>query len=506
MSLSDPLRAVGAVFRSRPADFFPLYFLGSAVPLVAQVVPFVAVVVAYLYVLSTGRLEVVETALAGVEEMPDPEGDPEAFGDWIVEFGDALEPLLTLPLSLLLGLAAIVYVGVFLIATAVVAGGQLATCHARLQNRRGTTAGIAGFRRYGVRFVLLYVLEIVLWIVVTTLVFLPVLFIAVLFALANPIVAVLVALLGVMVWVALIAVVRALFAFAPVAVVVDDAGVFSSLSNTAGFVRREPVSAAFYYAISVGSIMAVGVVSSALVFFEVVMPVTLATSLLLFPALDLLKTGLYQRYRDQFRPPATPDRSLRTQLRRGIRRGWSELVAFVRATPGTHVLVLGLAVASFYAGWWAAAPFAGTVPASISARIEGIIPPAFALELFANNWLVAINTAFAGVVFAVPALVSVVFNGLNIGVLARLEVEPLELLAFVVPHGIFEIPAILIASALGIRLGVLGWRTFRGRASTDVLADALERAFWVLVGLGILLAVAGFVEGFVSPYYWRPFL
>lgn len=506
MSLSDPLRAVGAVFRTRPADFFPLYFLGSAVPLVAQVVPFVTLVVAYLYVHSTGRLEAVESALADVEEMPDPETEPGAFEEWIIEFGDALEPLLTLPLSLLVAVAVVVYVGAFVVLTAVVAGGQIATCHARLQNRRGTTAGIAGLRRYGLRFLGLYLLEIALWIAVSAFVFLPVVLIAALFALANPIVSVLIALLGLFVWVAVIAVVRALFAFAPVAVVVDDVGVFGSLSKTVGFVRRQPVPAAFYYAISVGSIMAIGVVSSVLFFVEVVMPVTLATTLLLFPALDLLKTAFYQRYRGQFRPPAVPERSLRDQVGGGVRRGWGEMLAFVRATPGTHALVLGLGIGSFFVGWWAAAPFAETVPASISARIEGIIPPAFALELFANNWFVAINTAFGGAVFAFPALVSVLFNGLNIGALARLEVEPLELLAFVVPHGIIEIPAILIASALGVRLGILAWRTYRGRDSIEALADAFERAFWVLVGVGVLLAVAGFIEGFVSPYYWRPFL
>jgi len=38
------------------------------------------------------------------------------------------------------------------------------------------------------------------------------------------------------------------------------------------------------------------------------------------------------------------------------------------------------------------------------------------------------------------------------------------------------------------------------------LADTLERAFWVLVGIGMVLAVAALIEGFVSPYYYRPFL
>ncbi|MFW6000618.1 MAG: stage II sporulation protein M, partial [Halorubrum sp.] len=57
-----------------------------------------------------------------------------------------------------------------------------------------------------------------------------------------------------------------------------------------------------------------------------------------------------------------------------------------------------------------------------------------------------------------------------------------------------------------VHLGAVSWRTFRGRASRDRLADALETAFWVTVGLGVLFVVAAVIEGFVSPYYWRPFL
>jgi len=64
----------------------------------------------------------------------------------------------------------------------------------------------------------------------------------------------------------------------------------------------------------------------------------------------------------------------------------------------------------------------------------------------------------------------------------------------------------LISGALGIRLGIVSWRTFRGRRPLDAFVDALETAFWVLVGVGVLIAVAAFIEGFVSPYYWKPFL
>ena len=33
-----------------------------------------------------------------------------------------------------------------------------------------------------------------------------------------------------------------------------------------------------------------------------------------------------------------------------------------------------------------------------------------------------------------------------------------------------------------------------------------ETAVWVTIGLGLLFAGAAVIEGFVSPFYWRPFL
>ncbi|WP_143415549.1 stage II sporulation protein M, partial [Halorubrum sp. SD612] len=183
-----------------------------------------------------------------------------------------------------------------------------------------------------------------------------------------------------------------------------------------------------------------------------------------------------------------------------------ELAGFVRSTPGSHALALGVAVGFGALGWAAAAPFAETVPTSIEGRIAGQIPPVAALTYFGNNWGVAIATSFSGVGLALPALSSLAFNGLALGATAALEENPLALVAFVVPHGVVEIPALVVSGALGVRLGVVSWRTLRGRASRDRLADALDTAFWVTVGLGILFAVAGVVEGFVSPYYWRPFL
>ncbi|MFD1562987.1 stage II sporulation protein M [Haloarchaeobius amylolyticus] len=508
MALSDFVAAVVAVLRRRPSDLLPLYLLGIAIPAIVRAVPFLALGVAYLQLAATGRLETIHTHLADIESPPDPNAEPEAFEAWASGLEPILDQLVTPPLLALAGVSVVVSVLLFAVLSATVAAGQLSACYGRLRGTRGLHTGIDGAFRFWLRFLGLFILELVCWAVILGTVGIATALFAggISFAAGSGAVAIPVVLLGAFVAFLGLLVVRALFALAPVAIVVDDAGVFASLRNVLGFVRSQPVEAAFYYVIAIGVLVGLSTVTGLFSLVDVVTVGSLLSALVVMPALDLLKTAIYCGYRGRLRPPEPPTRSLRDGVRAGLRRGWQELIAFVRAHPGTHVFAAGLGLFGFWMGWIAADPFVGTFEASIAARLEGEFPPTMAANLFGNNWLVALTTAYAGAAFAIPAVVSLLFNGVSLGVFARFEVDPLELAAFVLPHGILEIPAILIAGALGISVGVTAWRTWQGRVERPELADALERAFWVLVGVGILLAVAAVLEGFVSPYYYRLFL
>jgi len=501
MEFTSAIRAVAAVLR-RPGDLLPFYLVGAAVPAIARLPLLVGLAGAYLHLRTTGRLAAVREGLAGADLEPPSPDDPAAVEAWVDAVAPLLEPLVT-PASVGLVVAgALGALTAGLALNAVAAAGQIGDCYGRLRDRRGLVDGIAAARAYWLRFLGLRLLELLAAGVAVAAA-------AGAFGVAflgGPVLGAVVGLVAVLALAVVLILLRALFAFAPVAVVVDDRGVGGALAGAVGFVRARPADALGYYAVAVAAAFGVGSVAGSLALVDASTLAAVLGVVVVAPALDLLKTALYADRAGTVAPPPPPAASPSAQLRAGLAAGWRELWAFARGAPGLVAASVAVALAGAAAGWVAVGPLVGGVETSIRGRTAGVIPPAAAVEFATNNWTVAVTTAFSGLALALPAVAAVWINGFAFAAVARLEVEPLVLAAFVAPHGVLEIPAILLAGALGFRLGIAWWRTVRGRADRAALADALERAFRIAVGLGILLAAAALVEGFVSPYYWRLFL
>ena len=125
----------------------------------------------------------------------------------------------------------------------------------------------------------------------------------------------------------------------------------------------------------------------------------------------------------------------------------------------------------------------------------------FATAVTVNNIQVSILAFAAGVLLCVVTAFLLAFNGANIGVAAGLFAaagEQPKFWGLILPHGLLELSAVIVAGAAGL---ALGWAIVApgDRARTDALAEEGRRASVVVLGLMLAFVVAGTIEGFVTP-------
>ncbi|WP_433631390.1 stage II sporulation protein M [Halomicrococcus sp. NG-SE-24] len=532
MKLGDAARATRSVLVDRPATVLPAFLAGVGVALVAQSVPLVGVALAFAVLLGSGRIDrFLETVRRVDVEPTDGVSDAAASA-----LADAVLALFTpTTVALLLGSAAVGLVA-FLVARAFVGAAQVHAVVSALEgatDSRPMAAGVEGASADGWTFLGLGVARALALLAPTV----AVGALAAVAANGGGLAAGLVLFVAVLAWLPLTFAVYLLFAFAPQAIVVDDAGVVEAVKRATGFVRREPGRVVGYLVVAFGAVVATGAAAVGFQALGVGSLLQVAVAFLVTPALGVLKTALYLDPRDPGPPTAvagpaergatgaatdavrepsngametgepvdatvarrTPtDGSGRGSLADAFRRGWRELVGFVAARPGLVAVALGLFAVGVAGGWTAARPYSTPVPGSVSENVFGRFPVDTFVSLTANNWTVAISTAYAGLGFGVPTVVNLLFNGALVGGVVGLGSDPVALAALVVPHGVVEIPALSVAAALGLHLGGAAWSYVRGRTSADALAEELVRTYYALLGLLPLFVVAGFVEAFLT--------
>jgi stage II sporulation protein M len=121
--------------------------------------------------------------------------------------------------------------------------------------------------------------------------------------------------------------------------------------------------------------------------------------------------------------------------------------------------------------------------------------------IFINNAIKALGIIFLGILLGLPPLLFIVLNGFILGGLGS-ALESVNgcryVMASFVPHGVIEIPVILLAAALGFTVGMesLKWLIRRESQVKLQLSNGLKvYVRWILPGL----AVAAIIEVLVTP-------
>lgn len=180
----------------------------------------------------------------------------------------------------------------------------------------------------------------------------------------------------------------------------------------------------------------------------------------------------------------------------------------------TLIFIIGIAV-----GWLST----DTISNFINQQIDGIRQISqslgeserpqlsFFVFIFLNNSIKAVLIIFFGIFLGILPVVFLMINGMVLGYLVHhLAVQGESMFEVIVkgllPHGIIEIPAIIIACAFGLRLGSLVWMSIgqwnrEKRANLgQVWSEFFKRVGPVSLWIVILLFIAAIIESTLT--FW----
>jgi uncharacterized membrane protein SpoIIM required for sporulation len=199
---------------------------------------------------------------------------------------------------------------------------------------------------------------------------------------------------------------------------------------------------------------------------------------------------------------------------RAIARHWSD-----------HLLSAVLVIGGALVGYWAAVSdpiLAHALWPSIDQRQPGSTPTQllthlrygrdedggqkflFASFLFQHNLKVGILAMVTGVLAAVPTVLLMFFNGMLLGVFAAIHHEAgirSEMWAWILPHGITEIGAIILCGGVGFMLGKAVVRPGELTRNESLMRAGREAALTCAGVAGMLLAAA-LIESYIRQSNW----
>ncbi len=123
----------------------------------------------------------------------------------------------------------------------------------------------------------------------------------------------------------------------------------------------------------------------------------------------------------------------------------------------------------------------------------------FSSFLFTHNTRVGIAAFASGVVLGIPTVFLITLNGAMLGTFVSIHHQRgivAEVWAWLLPHGVTEILAVLLCGGAGLMLGMAVIRP-RYRTRRQALKDAGREALYLVLGVVPMFLTAGFIEGFL---------
>jgi len=134
------------------------------------------------------------------------------------------------------------------------------------------------------------------------------------------------------------------------------------------------------------------------------------------------------------------------------------------------------------------------------APIVNLPPLMIMITIFLNNALKSFVAMLLGVFFGIAPIAFVAINGLIIGLVMSVFTQaqgPLATVAAILPHGVIEIPAFILSSAIGVRLGIRFYKRIKGEHGLGM--EMIAAILFFLVYLLPAFLVAAFIEAYITP-------
>jgi stage II sporulation protein M len=131
----------------------------------------------------------------------------------------------------------------------------------------------------------------------------------------------------------------------------------------------------------------------------------------------------------------------------------------------------------------------------------GLPKPYLALAIFLNNGLKTLAVVVLGAFGGILPLIFLLVNGYVLGIVLHASLRTGALPAFflaLAPHGLFELPAILLGTSIGLMLGVHGIKRAFGKEERPLGPEVARGLRFFLIVILPLLFLAALIEAFIT--------
>ena len=126
--------------------------------------------------------------------------------------------------------------------------------------------------------------------------------------------------------------------------------------------------------------------------------------------------------------------------------------------------------------------FINNLRASVFTYLYGFVP-----FVFLPVWAMIMNSSIVGIMLGIVDVVSA-------------ESVLMTIIKFLLPHGIFEIPSLILSTSLGTKLCFIICKKIFGKAKDEKLLFHLKNYFRICIFYLLpLLIIAAFIEGVILP-------